>query len=260
MRVLINPYLNAAPLWWALREAPPPGWEIAEALPSAAARALESAQCDLALVSAAALLSVPGLRALRGWGVAADGPVDSVILVRKEPLDKLRTVGVDAASRSAQALLKTLCARRWGIAPQFVPVEDPAVALLELDGVLAIGDKTFGFGRGLPALDLAAEWREWTGLPFLFAVWAARGAAASPDTARRLETAGETGTARLKEIAAAFAKTLRQQAPRLENYLATRVYHRLGEREWAGFARFAQEAQAAGLVPDPLPPEFFETR
>ncbi len=259
MRVLINPYLNAAPLWWALREAPPPGWEIVEALPGAAMRELEAGGCDLALVSSAALLSVPALSALRGWGVAADGPVDSVILVRKEPLERLRTIGVDAASRSAQALLKTLCARRWGIAPQFVPVEDPAVALLELDGVLAIGDKTFGFGRGLPAVDLAAEWREWTGLPFLFAVWAARGGAATPETARRLEAVGEAGVARLQEIAAAFAKALRQQPPRLENYLATRVYHRLGGREWAGFARFTGEAKAAGVFPDPRAPEFFGT-
>lgn len=257
MRVLINPYLNAAPLWWTLRVAAPDGWEIDAAVPSAAVRALEAGSCELALVSAVSLLQLEGVRALHGWGVASAGPVDTVVLVHKTPLDRLCTVGVDAASRSAQALLKTLCARRWRIAPQFVPVEDPAVALLDLDAVLAIGDKAFGLGAGLPRLDLASEWRAWTGMPFLFAAWAARPAAATPTTAVRLKSAGEAGLLAVPEICAAFGKQLRLKPARLEGYLNSRVHHRLGEAEWAALDRFAVEASAAGVLEAPRSVEFF---
>lgn len=257
MRVLINPYLNAAPLWWALREAPPPGWALEEAVPSAAVRSLEAGECDIALVSAVALLSLPGVKALHGWGVAAAGAVESVVLVRKSPIENLRTIGIDGASRSGRALLEVLCRRRWGISPAFVPVDDLPVALLELDAVMAIGDKTFGLGRGMAREDLAQAWHDWTGLPFLFAAWAARGAAAGEETAARLAASGEAGIARLPEIAAAYAKSLKINGPRLEQYLSHRVYHRLADKEWAGLERFAREARGCGVIPDPRTPEFF---
>jgi predicted solute-binding protein len=257
LRVLINPYLNAAPLWWSLRRQPPPGWTIEDALPSAATRALGAGECGLALVSAAALPALPGVRVLRDWGVAAEGPVDSVIMVHKQPLGQIRTMGLDAASRSAQLLVRLLCTRRWNIAPQFVPVEDPALALLELDAVLAIGDKTFSLGKGLPRLDLAQEWFAWTGLPFIFAVWAARAEAAGPGVAAALDGAGRAGTEAFGEIAGQFAKSLRLPAARLENYLRHRVHHRLADRDWAGFERYQREAEAAGLLPGPARPEWF---
>lgn len=257
MRVLINPYLNAAPLWWPLRAAPPPGWRIAEAVPAAAVRALENGECELALISAVALLSLDGVKALRGWGVAAAGPVETVVLAHKRPLAELRTIGVDAASRSAQALLKVLCARRWKITPQFVPVEEPEVALLELDAVMAIGDKSFSLGRGLPRRDLAQEWHDWTGLPFLFAAWAAREPVTSAATAELLNAAGESGQRQLDEIATAFARTLYQPAAKLADYLRSRVYHRLGDNDWAGLQRFAEEARAACVIPEPRAIMFF---
>jgi predicted solute-binding protein len=248
LRVLINPYLNAAPLWWSLRRQPPPGWTIEDALPAAATRALGAGECDLALVSAAALPALRGVRVLRDWGVAADGPVDTVVLVLKTPLAQVRTLGVDSASRSAQQLLRLLCVSRFLIAPQFVPVSDPAQALLELDAVLAIGDKAFKLGKGLPRLDLAQEWRDWTGLPFIFAVWAAREAAAGPETAALLEQAARAGIAESAAIAAHFAASLKLPPARLESYLHSCVHHRLGETEWRGFQRFVEACVAAGLI------------
>ncbi len=257
LRVLINPYLNAAPLWWTLRKNPPPGWALRDALPAAAVHALGAGECDLALISAAALPTLPGVRALRGWGVAADGPVETVVVVLKKPLAEIRTLGLDAASRSAQMLLRLLCLKRFHINPQFVPVEDPAQALLELDAVLAIGDKAFTLGKGLPRIDLAEEWHDWTGLPFLFAVWAGRSETATPEIAARLGSAAESGIAETATIAAHFAKNLRLSVPRLEHYLRSSVGHRLGEREWEGFSRFVSEARDARLLDAPAAPDYF---
>jgi predicted solute-binding protein len=257
LRVLINPYLNAAPLWWTLRKEPPPGWALRDALPAAAVQALAAGECDLALISAAALPSLPGVSALRGWGVAAEGPVESVVVVLKKPLAEVRTLGLDRASRSAQMLLRLLCLKRFHINPQFVPVEDPAQALLELDAVLAIGDKTFTLGKGLPRIDLAQEWHDWTGLPFLFAVWAARPEAATPEVAAALNKAANSGGEEIAAITAHFAKLLRQPAARLEGYLRNRVRHRLGEREWRGHDRFTTEALQAGLLVNPSAPDCF---
>lgn len=257
LRVLINPYLNAAPLWWTLRKNPPPGWVLRDALPAMAVQALAAGECDLALISAAALPSLPGVKVLRDWGVAADGPVETVVLVLKKPLAEIRTLGLDSASRSAQMLLRLLCLKRFHIQPQFVPVEDPAQALLELDAVLSIGDKSFTLGQGLPRIDLAQAWHDWTGLPFLFAVWAARPAAATPEVGRELGEAARHGGRESAAIAAAFEKPLRLPATRLEKYLRYHVHHMLGEREWEGFVRFVRASLDARLLEGSGACEFF---
>ncbi|MBN8249340.1 MAG: menaquinone biosynthesis protein, partial [Verrucomicrobia bacterium] len=175
------PYLNAIPLTHAL------GPEILLLPPSQLAVELQAGRLDAALVSVTEPLRHPGYAIVDGVGILSRGPVASVLLAHRHPLETLRCIRVDPASCTSVALLRVLLAAR-GLRPTFLPLEDYASADTH-EAVLLIGNPALEFRRsGAPhALwDLGAAWQEWTGLPFVYAVWAVREAAASGDLPGRL--------------------------------------------------------------------------
>ena len=113
--------------------------------------------------------------------INSEGEVKSVLLLSRMPVERLsgRTVLASSKSHTAVGLLKVLCRLRYGIDLQFeVGVcSDHAARAEPPDACLAIGDEALQLGRsGLfpHVLDLGAAWFEWTGLPFVFAVWVIR--------------------------------------------------------------------------------------
>ena len=116
--------------------------------------------------------------------ITSDGPVHSVALFSRRPLAELdhRTILITASSRTSVLLLDLLCRHRWGVRPNFATARAEAADLESLAGlpheaVLVIGDAALllrAQGRYPVRLDLGEAWKEWTGLPFVFAVWAAR--------------------------------------------------------------------------------------
>ena len=149
--------------------------------PADAAAALVEGRADLALVPAITLLrgdylTIPGL------GIAADGPVDSVFLYRHREAAEAGAfkLSLDPASRTSQVLARIVLEDFLGVdASRLIAEEhDPASALEsgEYDAVLVIGDRAMELEASdvWERIDLAACWREHTGLPFVFAVWGAR--------------------------------------------------------------------------------------
>ena len=116
--------------------------------------------------------------------ITSDGPVHSVALFSRRPLAELdhRTILITASSRTSVLLLDLLCRHRWGVRPNFATARAEAADLESLAGlpheaVLVIGDAALllrAQGRYPVRVDLGEAWKEWTGLPFVFAVWAAR--------------------------------------------------------------------------------------
>ncbi|MBA3893279.1 MAG: menaquinone biosynthesis protein, partial [Gemmatimonadales bacterium] len=113
--------------------------------------------------------------------ITCDGPVHSVALFAKVPVAELdrRTILVTASSRTSVLLLDLLCRHRWGVRPNFASARAEASDLAALDGlphegVLVIGDAALllaAQARYPVRVDLGDAWKEWTGLPFVFAVW-----------------------------------------------------------------------------------------
>ena len=105
------------------------------------------------------------------------GPVLSVTLFSRVPWTAIRRVALDAGSRTSAALTRILLAQRYGVEPEVVPLPmDRAAEDVDADAVLLIGDRAMraclpGFHH---AFDLGQEWFDWTGLPFVYAVWAVR--------------------------------------------------------------------------------------
>lgn len=194
------------------------------------------------------LLLIPNL------SIATMGAVNSVLLFswRADPreLDG-RPVALTDHSATSINLLRVLCERHYAITPEWRTMpQDLDSMLQECDGALLIGDRALVEGvlrrhigrRGLPYLfDLGDEWLKLTGLPFTFAVWAARrdqaGAIRDAGLIPALYAAKDEGLTRIDEIALAYAPRLGLPAGVCAKYLRDLRYH-LDAADRAGLQTF----------------------
>jgi chorismate dehydratase len=194
--------------------------------------------------------------------ITCDGPVHSVALFSKCPVEELTgsTVLLSASSRTSVLLLELLCQHRWSIAPQFATARAEAADLATLsalphDAVLVIGDAALHLSTQsvYPVrIDLGEEWKNWTGLPFVFAVWAARRDAPVRQVRavhRRLLESRAWGLAHLDELGAAAAANTGVAESLCRAYLGDLDYA-LSYRHLAGLTDFFRRLAQDGLVPD----------
>ena len=194
--------------------------------------------------------------------ISCDGPVRSVSLMSRRPVGQVdgRTVLLTASSRTSVALLELLCRDVWKIRPRFVEARAEAsdldhLAELPHEAILVIGDPALllaARGTYPHRYDLGAEWKRWTGLPFVFAVWAAR-RSADPTLVRRAHQAllasRAWGLAHLDDLALAAAQATGVAASECRDYLAGLDYA-LTDRHLAGLTDFFRRLAADGIVPD----------
>jgi len=171
-----------------------------------------------------------------------------------------RAVLLTASSRTSVGLLELLCRDRWHVAPRFAQARAEAndldaLARLPHEAVLVIGDAALLLAaRGLYAhrYDLGAEWKAWTGLPFVFAVWAAR-RQADQDAVRRVHqgllASRDWGLAHLDVLAADAERATGVSLAACREYFAGLDYA-LSYKHLAGLTDFFRRLAAAGVVPD----------
>ena len=134
-------------------------------IPSTCANKLIDNQVDIGLVPVAALLRIPEYHIISEYCIGADGPVNSVFIFSDKPVEEIKNIRLDEQSRTSNNLALVLLKNYWKISPEVVTGE--------ADSFVQIGDRTFGKVHQYSfAYDLAAEWKNFTGLPFAFAVWA----------------------------------------------------------------------------------------
>jgi chorismate dehydratase len=198
--------------------------------------------------------------------VGSDGPVLSVNLVSTLPLAELdgRRVALGSTSRTGVLLARMLLAGQYGARPEYFECPpDLTEMLLEADGAVLIGDVALRAlyeapRRGLTVTDLGQAWRDWTGLPMVFAAWGVRRdfAEANPGQVKDVHEAflrsREVCRRELDEVAAAAARWEPFDAATLASYFRVLDFS-LGERQVAGVREFARRAAELGAVP-PLPP------
>jgi cyclic dehypoxanthinyl futalosine synthase len=260
LRVAAVSFLNARPITYGLeRGLGGDRFELSFELPSRCAQLLAAGEVDLGLVPTAAYAESPvELRAVPGIAIASFGPVRTVLLVSDVPWTELDEIALDGASRSSAALLRLLCRDR-GLAPRFREVPHDAVldAASGRTGVLVIGDAGFAAAqRHAHVVDLGEAWRETTGLPFVYAVWAGRPGVLGSDEIGILQQSLSEGMIHRAEIARAWAEAAPPDlspsagAPTLyERYLTENIRDRLGSEELSGIAAFFERGHAAGLLP-----------
>lgn len=233
------PFLNAKPLIEGMERV-----ELSFALPSELAAQLEAGEIDAALVSSVELIRRPNLRLVTEVAIASDGPTKSVRLFSKMPLSNVRKVALDSGSLTSSLLTRIYFEQRIGIAPEFVSVPADLETMLELaDAALMIGDAGMSAsGDGLNAIDMGAVWRDWTGLPFVWAGWLAAPDAPFDEITEVCQSSKALGLSRLPEIAQREAVRLSLPFDQCLDYLTNAMKYDLGNRELEGLERFLTEA------------------
>jgi chorismate dehydratase len=246
LRLGVVSYLNAVPTVHGLAQ--DPAFVLVRDVPARVAEMLHAGEVDLGLIPSIEYgrgdySIVPGV------ALASRGPVRSVNLYHRKPLDQVRRVALDASSRTSVALLKVLLAER-GPAPEYVVRPPDVLGMLEeADAALVIGDPAFYFRGELSRLDLGEEWTSRTGLPFVWAFWAGRPGAVDAGQVRRLQEAVAAGLRSVAEIAAAYNGLGRAHAAENEAYLRHHIAFGLAEGELLGLSEFYRRAHALGLIP-----------
>jgi chorismate dehydratase len=249
-------YVNVAPIETAFDAgALTRDVDVVEGVPSRLNAALGAGDLDVAAISAAHYLEHRDELALLGdLCIAADGPVRSVLLVSPVPPSLLEgaTIALTRHSASARDLLATLLENVMRLDVRYEAVDDALAAARSGRPALIIGDDAL-VARGMcaPASihDLGEAWRAWTGLPFVFAVWAVRRdvLAARPDDvaalAVSLAQARAWGAAHRDEVIDAAVARRPFHRGLYADYFA-RLTYALDERAQQGLARF-DELRAA---------------
>ncbi len=253
-------YLNARPLTWAL-DRDPRRWNVRYDVPSVCASLLHAGEVDLGLIPSIEYLERPDYRFVPGVGIGSFGPVASVALFARRPVKALRRIALDASSRTSVALLKILCARRFGITPEYAPFgPDIEPMLADCDAALLIGDpalETDAAALGVEKVDLGSEWTAMTGLPFIYAAWTGRLGALGAGDIEALQAAQREGMSAVTAIAKEYAGGDQAIEGRAARYLSDNVRYGLGPDEAAGLQLFLNYAAELRLAPRHRTLEFY---
>lgn len=245
-------FLNARPLEYGLDQ--DRQFALRLDVPSVCARLLHAGEIDLGLVPAIELLRGPvAYDVVPGLAIGCDGPVQSVALFTRVPVERITRVALDVSSRSSAGLLRVLCRHHFGIAPTFVDASPDLGAMLDTaDAALLIGDPALEAPwqeLGAHKIDLGQAWRASTGLPFVFAAWAARPGVLTPAVVERLHEARRGGVEAIPALARAEAGARPERAPALEQYLRHNIRYDLDEGALRGLSRYLGLAMQDGLAP-----------
>ena len=228
-------YVNMAPLFWRLDASV----EEVPGVPTELNRALLAGEVDLAPISSIEYArNADRLRILPRLCVSSEGAVDSIQLVSRAPLGSIASVAVTPESATSVALVRVLLPEA-----EHVALGEPA------DARLLIGDAALQsmFEDPTPHHDLGRLWRERTGLPMVYAVFACVDRA-PPETAAledALLAAHEAARANPEELAREASARYGYPAGFLARYFE-KLRYRFGPRERAGLLTFFELARDAG--------------
>ncbi|HEX9563685.1 MAG TPA: menaquinone biosynthesis protein [Gemmatimonadaceae bacterium] len=270
LRVGRIPYINCYPVYGAIDAGIVPlEADLVTGVPSSLNAMMARGQLDVSVVSA-----IEYARASQRYvllpdlAISCDGPVRSVLLLSKVPAPELgtRRVMLSRSSMTSVALLDLLFDNIWHARPAFVPgdaeltdvarfADEPHDARLVIgDAALVLGTRHPGSGTPLYSFvyDLGAEWKRWTGLPFVFAVWVAQ-RSTSVDRAlavhATLMASRAWGLQHLDRLAERAAETSGVDTGACREYLSGLDYG-LSYPHLAGLTEFFRRLHAVGRVPD----------
>src|SRR2546429_194294 len=266
MRIGRIGYINCAPVYGAIDRgvvALPPGGELVTGTPAELNDLLVAGELDVSVISAIEYARhSKDLVLLPELAISCDGPVRSVALFSRRTVGQLdgRTVLLSASSRTSVALLELLCGDVWKVRPHFAEARAEAGDLDALEGlphdaVLVIGDAALLLAarHAYPhRYDLGEEWKRWTGLPFVFAVWAARRVANAGSTKQAhasLLASRAWGLEHLDALATDASRVTGVAVPACREYLGGLDYA-LTYKHLAGLTDFFRRLAAHGIVPD----------
>lgn len=244
---------------------PPPDVELVHGVPGELNRRLARGTLEVAPASSIEFARhADRYRIVPGLSISAPASVRTIRVLARTALDELGDgdlIAVPTASATSVVLLKIMMAQRFGIRPEYTwfdqQEEDPfrrgaAAALYIGDAAVRRSERS-----DMEAHDLGALWNEWTGLPFVFAVWQVNAPPGAEERlgrlARALHESRDWSSERLGMLAERWASTYGWSAPDLLVYWRTLEFGWNDDLEAAllDFYRRASEIGALERVPDP---------
>ena len=243
-------YLNAKPLTCGLGDNR--NLKLTHAVPAALAPMLDVDDVDVALVPVIDLVG-PG----RAWKIISDacigcdGETLTVRVFSNIPPSEVETLYVDGDSHTSVALAQVIWLQRFGRQLNIVQLDD-SVDRRSCDAILLIGDKVIT--SHLPHLDIQTDlggaWKSLTGLPFVFAAWAAKQEYNAGNLEDLLATARDEGVRQADQIASNVGPALGWPVDLAQRYLTHRLRFTITPRHKEGLTRFIALAQEFDLVPN----------
>ena len=245
-------YLNSKPLIEGLDEATPHA-ELLLDYPSCLADQLADGELDVALIPSVEYFRNPGHEVVSDACVATHGAVLSVKMYSRVRPGAIRTLALDAGSRTSATLVQIILAEKYGVKPELLPLSmEQTTVDTDADAILLIGDRAMHSPaeRFVATWDLGEEWINWTGLPFVFAMWVVRSEFDGREIEQALCDARDRGIASLEPIANREAADLGIDEDAAFDYLYDNLHFTLGAAERHGLRLFYELAAKQGLVPE----------
>ena len=233
-------------------------YELIFDLPSRLADRLHSGDLDVALVPSIEAVNHQ-YKIVSDACIACRGEVWSVKLMCRSDKMRIETLALDEGSRTSSVLAQIILAQNFDVHPQLQPLEIEADWRdCSADAVLIIGDRAMKAcdSRFPIEFDLGKLWYDWTGLSFVFAVWAARESARCSPTeldqiSKILSTARDQGIANVERIAREQSLHYDLTYEESLTYLNEHLHFTLGEREKMGLEMYFRYASRMWLLPKP---------
>ncbi|MFV0128391.1 menaquinone biosynthetic enzyme MqnA/MqnD family protein [Streptomyces sp. HMX112] len=269
-------FLNCMPLYWGLaRTGTLLDLELTKDTPEKLSERLIAGDLDIGPVTLVEYLRhADELVAFPDLAVGCDGPVMSCVIVSQQPLERLdgARVALGSTSRTSVRLAQLLLAERYGVTPEYSTCPpDLGPMMREAEAAVLIGDAALRASLhdaprlGLQVHDLGRMWKDWTGLPFVFAVWAVRKdyLAREPELTRRVHEAflasRDLSLEEVGKVAEQAARWESFDAELLERYFTTLDF-RFGAEQLAGVREFARRTGATTGFPADVRIELLGTR
>jgi len=251
LRLSVVQYLNTVPLIWGMLHGEQRGkFELHLTVPSGCADSIARREADVGIVPSIEYQRTENVAILPGMSIASKGEVKSVLLLSKVPLEEVQSVALDQSSRTSAALVQILMRKFYSRQVGYAPAApDPSEMLLRADAALLIGDPALTYAGPARVYDLAAEWRKFTGLPFVFAVWMGHADASLSRVRGDFADSLAFGLSHIDDIAAEYAPKLRLTPAAVKVYLTRNIDYSLEEENVQGLKLFYKLAHEVGLAP-----------
>jgi chorismate dehydratase len=246
LRVASVSFLNSRPLIFGLEEDPHVRLQLA--VPSKLGDGLRRGETDVALLPVIDYQRIDGLRIVPAGGIGCDGATLTVRIFSPCPIEQISTLACDPDSHTSVALARIILAERHDVRPEFIELTHATGRRGEAR--LLIGDKVVceeppGFEH---QYDLGLEWKQMTGLPFVFAVWTAREEVELGDLPERLERAKRLGLEHASELIRRFAVPQGWPAGLALQYLTVYLKFDIGRLQLQAIERFHELSARHGLI------------
>jgi chorismate dehydratase len=267
-------FLNPAPLMWDFEHEPRRRellgrYAIHSSTPAECARRLKEGTADIGLIPVAAYPSLPGASIVPRCAIASLDEVRSILLVIRHPdgVSGVRRVALDTASITSSTYTRILFHKLWKTSPEFFPHPADLDAMLGMaDAAMLIGDPALlaledraqrerRTGERLEYLDLAHEWRAWTGTAWVSAFWAVREDAltrtgiTAAQVVEDFERSRDGGLDHLDRIVEEWSSRIAMSAPTIRTYLYDNIHYFLDDVCLDGLDLFYRYAVECGALP-----------